>query len=85
MKQNVKRAINYIANFEEMMTIHTRRRQCDGVICGHIHTPTIKSLGNLTYYNCGDWVESCTALVEYQDGNIELVYFNLPANEAVAA
>ena len=73
MKQNVKRAVNYVNSFEEMMALHTRMRQCDGVICGHIHTPAIKSLEDLAYYNCGDWVESCTALLEYDDGRIELV------------
>ena len=53
--------------------MHTRKRRCDGVVCGHIHTPAIKTLNELHYYNCGDWVESCTALVEYDDGRIELV------------
>ena len=76
MKQNIKRAVNYVNSFEEMMTLHTRKRQCEGVICGHIHTPAIKSLGGLAYYNCGDWVESCTALLELDDGTIELVHFH---------
>ena len=73
MKQNVKRAVNYVNSFEEMMALHTRMRRCDGVVCGHIHTPAVKSLGELDYYNCGDWVESCSALLEYDDGQIELV------------
>jgi UDP-2,3-diacylglucosamine pyrophosphatase LpxH len=73
MKQNVKRAVNFINSFEEMIALHTRKRHCDGVVCGHIHTPVIKSLDGLPYYNCGDWVESCTALVEHDDGRIELV------------
>ena len=73
MKQNVKRAVNYINSFEELMAVHTRQRRCEGVICGHIHTPAIKTLKGLHYYNCGDWVESCTALVEFDDGRIELV------------
>ena len=73
MKQNVKRAVNYVNNFEQMMALHTRKRHCDGVICGHIHTPTIKPLDGLTYHNCGDWVESCTALLEHDSGEIELV------------
>jgi UDP-2,3-diacylglucosamine pyrophosphatase LpxH len=68
-----------------MMALHTRKRRCEGVICGHIHTPVIKSLAELTYYNCGDWVESCTALVEHDDGRIELVYYDEAAAESVAA
>jgi UDP-2,3-diacylglucosamine pyrophosphatase LpxH len=85
MKQNVKRAVNYVARFEELMAMHTRMRGCDGVICGHIHTPTISPLGDLTYYNCGDWVESCTALIEYEDGKIELVHCDASMEEAIAA
>ncbi|HEY2761965.1 MAG TPA: hypothetical protein VGI75_14510 [Pirellulales bacterium] len=45
------------------------------MICGHIHTPAVKPLTELSYYNCGDWVESCTALVAYDDGHIEPVHF----------
>jgi UDP-2,3-diacylglucosamine pyrophosphatase LpxH len=76
MKQNVKRAVSYINSFEELIAVHTRKRHCDGVICGHIHTPAIKSLAELPYYNCGDWVESCTALVEHDDGRMELVWYD---------
>jgi UDP-2,3-diacylglucosamine pyrophosphatase LpxH len=85
MKQNVKRAVNYVARFEELMALHARKRQCDGVVCGHIHTPTISSLGDLDYYNCGDWVESCTALIEHNDGRIELVRHCEPVATAAAA
>ena len=84
MKQNVKRAVNYVNSFEEMMALHTRKRHCDGVICGHIHTPAIKPLAELRYFNCGDWVESCTALVEHDDGQIELVHFAEAPAPAVA-
>jgi UDP-2,3-diacylglucosamine pyrophosphatase LpxH len=73
MKQNVKRAVSYVESFEELMAIHTRKRQCDGVVCGHIHTAAIKTIKELAYFNCGDWVESCTALVEDDDGRIGLV------------
>jgi UDP-2,3-diacylglucosamine pyrophosphatase LpxH len=88
MKQNVKRAVNYVNSFEEMMAMHTRKRGCQGVVCGHIHTPAVKPLEELMYYNSGDWVESCTALLEYDDGHIELVNFDYdlaePANLAEA-
>jgi len=76
MKHNVKRAVNFITSFEEMIAMHTRKRNCDGVVCGHIHTPIIKQLDGLPYYNCGDWVESCTALLERDDGRIELVWYD---------
>lgn len=85
MKQNVKRAVNYVNNFEEMMAMHTRKRQCQGVVCGHIHTPAVKTLAELDYYNCGDWVESCTALVEHDDGQIELVLHDEDAFASAAA
>jgi len=85
MKQNVKRAVNYVSNFEDLMAIHTRKRACEGIVCGHIHTPTIRRLNGLDYYNCGDWVESCTALIEQEDGQIELVRYADVTLEAVAA
>jgi UDP-2,3-diacylglucosamine pyrophosphatase LpxH len=81
MKQNIKRAVNYVGSFEDMMAMHTRKRHCAGVICGHIHTPAIKQMDGLTYYNCGDWVESCTALVEHDDGTIELLHYHEPIVE----
>jgi UDP-2,3-diacylglucosamine pyrophosphatase LpxH len=85
MKQNVKRAVNYVSKFEELMALHTRKRHCDGIICGHIHTPTMTQIAGLSYYNCGDWVESCTAILEHQDGRFELVRYDEAADEAAAA
>lgn len=74
MKQNVKKAVNYVNNFEEVVAIHTNKQKCSGVVCGHIHTPVIKKIKNIDYYNCGDWVENCTAIVEHLDGQMELVH-----------
>lgn len=54
---------------------------CDGVICGHIHQPAIREIGNLIYMNSGDWVESMTALVEDYFGNWEIIYFKNDENE----
>jgi hypothetical protein len=48
----------------------------DAVLCGHIHSPAIREFGNVTYYNCGDWVESCSALVEGDDGSIALIHYD---------
>jgi UDP-2,3-diacylglucosamine pyrophosphatase LpxH len=45
----------------------------DGVLCGHIHSTAIRKFGNVTYYNCGDWVETCSALIEHFDGRIEIL------------
>lgn len=85
MKQNVKRAVNYVNSFEDLMAVHTRKRGCQGVVCGHIHTPAVKMLDELTYFNCGDWVESCTGLVEHDNGEFELVRYHKAALEAAAA
>ena len=72
-KRNVLHAVSFISNFEESVVHGARQRNLDGVICGHIHTPAIKRINGLTYINCGDWVDSCTAIVEHYDGRMELV------------
>lgn len=72
-KRKVKTALNFIFDFEESALHHARARGLDGVICGHIHWAAIKEVGGMTYVNCGDWVDSCTAIVELNDGRLELV------------
>lgn len=72
-KRNVLQAVSFISNFEESVVHNAKKYALDGVICGHIHTPAIKRIDNLTYINCGDWVDSCTAIVEHFDGRMELV------------
>lgn len=72
-KAQVKEAVAFINNFEHFVVKYTKQKECEGVICGHIHTPTIKDIDGIKYLNCGDWVEHCTALVEHYDGKIELV------------
>ena len=52
---------------------YAERYRVDGVLCGHIHSAAIHKLSNVTYYSCGDWVETCSALVEHLDGRIEIV------------
>ncbi|WP_266362171.1 UDP-2,3-diacylglucosamine diphosphatase [Tellurirhabdus rosea] len=76
IKARVKKAVSYISDFEEKLTELAKARQCDGVICGHIHQPAIRQFGNLTYMNSGDWVESLSALVEDHEGNWSLVYYS---------
>jgi len=72
-KQHVKTAVNVVSTFEESVARECRRRKLDGVVCGHIHHAEIRDIGGVTYLNCGDWVESCTALAEHSDGRIELI------------
>ena len=76
IKQKVKAAVNYVSDFEEKLTELARSRNCDGIICGHIHQPAMRDIDGVLYMNSGDWVESLTALVEDHDGNWTLVYYN---------
>lgn len=73
LKKRVKEAVTYTREFEEMAVEYARTKGCAGVICGHIHTPAIKEINGLIYMNSGDWLEHCTALVEYPDGRFEIV------------
>jgi len=73
LKQRVKRAVSYIGEYEEALVRECRQRGFDGVVCGHIHHPEIRRMGPVEYFNCGDWVESCSALVETEDGAIALL------------
>jgi UDP-2,3-diacylglucosamine pyrophosphatase LpxH len=76
LKYKAKSAVQYVTEYEEAMIQMARKHDVQGVICGHIHRAEIKPMGDLTYLNCGDWVESCTALVEDFDGNIQLIHFH---------
>ncbi len=73
LKHKVKNAVNYIGNFEREVANEAERRQLDGMICGHIHHAEMRDIAGVSYCNCGDWVESCTALVEHHDGRLELL------------
>jgi UDP-2,3-diacylglucosamine pyrophosphatase LpxH len=72
-KRKVKKALTFIYDFEESVVRHARERRVDGVICGHIHAATIREIDGMRYVNCGDWVDSCTAIVEHHDGRLELI------------
>ncbi|MEM7792530.1 MAG: UDP-2,3-diacylglucosamine diphosphatase [Verrucomicrobiota bacterium] len=72
IKARVKSAVSFVGNYEEQLQNFARKRNCSGIICGHIHTPDNKMVGDIHYLNSGDWVESLTALVEYEDGNFEV-------------
>lgn len=73
VKSRVKLAVNFVSRFEARLLEHARETGCQGVICGHVHTPAISQLEDVTYFNTGDWVENCTALLEYHDGHMEIV------------
>ena len=73
LKDKVKNAVQYIGNFERAVSTEAARRNVDGVICGHIHRAEIAAMGEVIYCNDGDWVESCTALVEDFSGNLGLL------------
>jgi UDP-2,3-diacylglucosamine pyrophosphatase LpxH len=74
VKQKVKSAVSYISDFEEQLVCLAKIKKCDGIICGHIHQPALKQMGELAYMNSGDWVESLSALVETKEGEWKLVY-----------
>jgi len=82
VKLRVKNAVNFIGEYERTLAGEARRHEVDGVICGHIHHASIADKNGLTYVNCGDWVESCTAVVEHFDGRLELIEW---ANRPIAA
>jgi len=73
IKLKVKSACTFISRFEEALTHEARRRGLDGVVCGHIHKPEATTFDGIEYFNCGDWVESCSALVEHFDGRLEVI------------
>jgi UDP-2,3-diacylglucosamine pyrophosphatase LpxH len=84
LKRKVKNAVNYISGFEEAVAREARRRDVDGVVCGHIHHAEIRDIDGIAYHNCGDWVESNTALVERFDGAIELLHWSSLADREAA-
>jgi len=72
-KLRVKNAVNFISRFEELLAAEARRQEVDGVICGHIHHAAMHEDFGVSYVNTGDWVESCTVVVEHWDGSLELI------------
>lgn len=84
LKMKVKNAVSYICDYENAVARAAAERGVDGVVCGHIHHAEIKQIGDITYYNDGDWVESCTALVEHADGTMEIVDWGAEKREQAA-
>jgi UDP-2,3-diacylglucosamine pyrophosphatase LpxH len=75
LKLKVKNAVNFIGEFEEALASEAARLDVHGVVCGHIHHPADRMMKGVRYLNCGDWVESCTALAEREDGTLELIHW----------
>lgn len=78
LKRNVGRASKFIDSFEAWAALEAQRRGFDGVVCGHIHHPALRRIGDVLYCNDGDWVETCTALVEDQGGVLKLIQWRRP-------
>jgi UDP-2,3-diacylglucosamine pyrophosphatase LpxH len=72
-KLKVKKAVNFIGSFENELAAEARRRGVDGIVCGHIHHPTIRDISGVTYINTGDFVESCSFVVEHDDGRMQVI------------
>jgi UDP-2,3-diacylglucosamine pyrophosphatase LpxH len=80
-KLKVKNAVNFIGAFEAALAEAARRHNADGVVCGHIHHAVIRDIGGITYVNIGDFVESCTAVAEHDDGRLEILRWQMTAEE----
>lgn len=81
-KLKVKNAVNFIGAFEEALCNEAKRAGVDGVVCGHIHHAAMHSEFGIDYLNTGDWVESCTAIVEHHDGRMEIIRWTKPEEQA---
>lgn len=84
-KMKVKNAVNFIGDYEKTLAAEAARRGVDGVICGHIHHASIRMIDDVLYVNTGDFVESCTAVVEHMDGQLEILQWRTTAIERMAA
>lgn len=73
VKDSVKSSISFINDFETVLSKHAKNKGYDGIICGHIHKAEIRNIDSIEYLNCGDWVESCTAIVETYDGEFKII------------
>jgi len=81
LKQHTKEALNFINNFEGHLSEYCIEEDYDGIICGHIHVAAIRDINGIEYMNCGDWVESSTALLEHVDGRFEVIEYRMEKHE----
>ncbi len=75
LKLRIRTIAQYIARFEQAAIFEAKRQGVDGIVCGHIHKPALQDIEGMVYCNDGDWVESCTALVEHPDGQLEVLHW----------
>jgi UDP-2,3-diacylglucosamine pyrophosphatase LpxH len=75
VKDNIKSSVSFITDFETVLAQHARHKGYSGVICGHIHKAEQRFIEEIEYLNCGDWVESCTAVAEHTDGSFEIIHW----------
>lgn len=75
IKAKVKSAVSFISDYETELVKVAKARRCQGVICGHIHQPAIKTIQGIEYMNSGDWVETLSALVEDVNGNWRIIFY----------
>lgn len=73
VKDNIKSSVSFITGFEDILAVHASKKGYNGVICGHIHKAEYKMINDIEYLNCGDWVESCTCVVENFNGTFEVI------------
>jgi predicted phosphodiesterase len=76
VKLKVKSAVSFVSKYEEQLQELARARNCKGIICGHIHSPANKMVGETHYLNSGDWVESMTAILEHDNGDFEVISYD---------
>jgi UDP-2,3-diacylglucosamine pyrophosphatase LpxH len=81
LKGKVKKALNFVTDFENAVAHEAKKRGYQGVVCGHIHRAEIRTIEGVLYCNDGDWVESRSALVEHVDGRLELIYWDQVMDE----
>jgi UDP-2,3-diacylglucosamine pyrophosphatase LpxH len=84
LKLKVKKAVNFISDFEVAVAQEAKKLGYDGVVCGHIHHAEIRNIDGVLYCNDGDWVESLSTLVEHHDGRLEILTFDPYSEEKIA-
>ncbi|MDI6749587.1 MAG: UDP-2,3-diacylglucosamine diphosphatase [Pseudomonadota bacterium] len=82
-KRRVKRAVSFICDYEDAVIRTVRERGLDGIVCGHIHSAALREKDGVVYVNCGDWVDSCTAIVEHLNGALELIEWRHAGTQVV--
>lgn len=85
IKENVKKSVMFITDFETVLATEAKKRAFDGVICGHIHKVEMRHIEEIEYINCGDWVESCSAIIEHLDGRFEMYEYWQEHQQLVAS